>query len=408
MKLYFEDWLEKQNIDSESLSLFKESIVCYKAGAYRASILTSFMGFLSVVRWKILNSSKPDNIHEREWERIASNLRNDDRWDTETLECIKRTDARKVIFSISDDLRRQVSYWKDRRNDSAHSKRNKIDYAHVETLWLFISSKMGKFAVNGNMDSILLKIKRHYDIAYNSIGKPTDQLISEIMHGIEESEIETFCSRLHQLFLEEDRHYCNDFIIIISSDDDESTFLQFWNDLIHINETWERSVFNYMKTNEYLFDGFINVYPHKVGLLYSDSEFIRNLWYERIPSYINCYSVLSELFRHNLIEKSEHKEVFQRVINPKYDNLTEKDIRFFDQFGFSKVFEKSVFTERLIDDFGWGNANYRLVITYIKEKGLNELIVSTLNSVFDKYKYFPNTAQVNLHSFFNENPGIQK
>lgn len=36
MKLYFEDWLEKQNIDSESLSLFKESIVCYKAGAYRA------------------------------------------------------------------------------------------------------------------------------------------------------------------------------------------------------------------------------------------------------------------------------------------------------------------------------------------------------------------------------------
>lgn len=135
------------------------------------------MGFLSVVRWKILNSSKPDNIHEREWERIASNLRNDDRWDTETLECIKRTDARKVIFSISDDLRRQVSYWKDRRNDSAHSKRNKIDYAHVETLWLFISSNMGKFAVNGNMDSILLKIKRHYDIAYNSIGKPTDQLI---------------------------------------------------------------------------------------------------------------------------------------------------------------------------------------------------------------------------------------
>lgn len=98
-----------------------------------------------------------------------------------------------------------------------------------------------------------------------------------------------------------------------------------------------------MKTNEYLFDGFINVYPHKVGLLYSDSEFIRNLWYERIPSYINCYSVLSELFRHNLIEKSEHKEVFQRVINPKYDNLTEKDIRFFDQFGFSKVFEKRLF-----------------------------------------------------------------
>lgn len=209
MKLPLEDWLSKQNIPSESNDMFKESIICYKAGAYRASLMLSFMAFLSVIKVKIMNATKPDNIHERDWEGIVQNLRNDDRWDTETLEAIKRSDPQKRVFSISDDLRRQVFYWKDRRNDVAHSKRNEINYAHVETLWLFIMSNLGKFAVNGNIDSIIMKINKHFDLSYTSHTQSAEPLLSEAEHSIEVEEIPSFCKELHQAFQQSDKDYCN-------------------------------------------------------------------------------------------------------------------------------------------------------------------------------------------------------
>jgi hypothetical protein len=402
MKLPFEQWLEKQNIAPDSLSLFEEAIICYKAGAYRAALLISFMGFLSVIKDKILNASKPDNIHEREWERIVNDLRNDDKWDKETLECIKRNDPQKIIFTITDDLRRQVFYWKDRRNDCAHSKRNKINYAYVETFWLFVSSNLGKFAVNGNLDSILLKIRKHFDISYTSRNKSPDNILSEVEHSIDEKDISKFCIKLHQLFIKEDKDYCNYRIFPFT----DVRKLEFWDLLLNINEIWEREVFKYIKSESYLFDGFINLFPQRVGLLNGDMEFIRNLWFERVSEYDECFTVLSELIRHNLIPDEEIKEAFDRVISKATrDILTEEHIWFLDSYGFSEIFENEVFNKYspLIDDFNWGNNNYDWVITYFKVKGLNKKAVLSLNKVFQESKYYPRKARMKLEEFFNTN-----
>lgn len=51
MKLKFEEWLVEQEIDkdTEVNDLFLEGITCYKASAYRAALLFSFLGFQTVI-----------------------------------------------------------------------------------------------------------------------------------------------------------------------------------------------------------------------------------------------------------------------------------------------------------------------------------------------------------------------
>jgi hypothetical protein len=127
VRLPIEVWLETQEFNENAKSLIKEAITCYKASAYRAALLFSYLGFQLILRDRILRSERPGNIHERAWETIKRNLRKEEAWDTEVNECIKKNDENKRIFIITEDLRQQAIYWKNRRNDCAHSKPNIID-----------------------------------------------------------------------------------------------------------------------------------------------------------------------------------------------------------------------------------------------------------------------------------------
>ncbi|MGN2663036.1 hypothetical protein [Bacillus altitudinis] len=64
MKLEIEQWLDQQNFNEDINSLFEESITCYKASAYRASFLFSFLGFQSVIKERILKAEMPKNYNE--------------------------------------------------------------------------------------------------------------------------------------------------------------------------------------------------------------------------------------------------------------------------------------------------------------------------------------------------------
>jgi hypothetical protein len=49
------------------------------------------------------------------------------------------------IFAIDQELRDQVKFWKDRRNDCAHSKQNQIIAAHCEAFYAFVRSTLNRF-----------------------------------------------------------------------------------------------------------------------------------------------------------------------------------------------------------------------------------------------------------------------
>ena len=149
MKLLIEDWLESQQLDQESRSNFTESFVCFKVGAYKAALLFAYLGFMGVVRARIGSANAPAGITAAEWATIQNNVRSAETWDKAVFTAIQKKQAHP-IFLVADDLRHQTAYWKDRRNDCAHSKANKIVAAHVEAFYAFVESNLSKFVVNGS------------------------------------------------------------------------------------------------------------------------------------------------------------------------------------------------------------------------------------------------------------------
>jgi hypothetical protein len=53
---------------SWSKRLMEEAFTCYKASAYRASLLFSYLGFQTILKERVLSSNKPDLIPLKLWQ----------------------------------------------------------------------------------------------------------------------------------------------------------------------------------------------------------------------------------------------------------------------------------------------------------------------------------------------------
>jgi hypothetical protein len=70
MFLDFEKWINKKSIPQESLDTFLEAILCYKFGAYKASLLFSYIGFQLIIKDRILKSNMPQSFPTGKWAKI--------------------------------------------------------------------------------------------------------------------------------------------------------------------------------------------------------------------------------------------------------------------------------------------------------------------------------------------------
>lgn len=164
MKLKIENWIDN-NGQSENVSvLYRDSIICYKSGAYRASLLFSYLGFMTTLKERMISSNKPNLFPQGEWDLIIKKIQNEDTWESAIFDATQQqgkidqtTKARTKdpIFNLNDNLRIQIKYWKDRRNDCAHYKDNIIDTFHVESFWAFIESNLPKITIEGGPTVII-------------------------------------------------------------------------------------------------------------------------------------------------------------------------------------------------------------------------------------------------------------
>ncbi|MDP1395271.1 hypothetical protein Q8G28_17725 [Lysinibacillus capsici] len=384
MKLPIEVWLDNQNLNSNIKELFKEGIICYKASAYRAALLFSFLGFQSEIKDRILRAEKPDNINPHAWENIKKNLRKEDGWDNEVNECIKKSDDQKRIFTITEDLRQQALFWKYRRNDCAHSKPNIIEHSHVEAFWSFLYSNLSKFVVNGSMESLLGKIRRHFDKNYTSEEADFSYLIKEIPTSISTPDMETFLQELDRV-LKEFRFY--GYI--------PEREINFWDQLINLGSPITEIATEFLKgqTDDSLLLKIIDRNPKNMLYFYgSDPEGVRNLWRTKHSrSEINIYSMLDTLLRNNLISEIDKNEAFEHIINnsDKLDADMDGDtFTCLNENGFFKTLKGRLFGEfSLINNFEWGNKNRDIVIKYIISFGLDNEIVSCINDTFSSQNH---------------------
>ncbi|HEV7785046.1 MAG TPA: hypothetical protein VGQ28_06890, partial [Thermoanaerobaculia bacterium] len=143
MNIPFRAWLLEQGIDTHSQSLFNEALLCYQVSAYRAALVFSYLGFLRILVQRLITAHPPESFPKAMWDALQKRIRDDNSWEGATFEAATRSQP-DSIFLVDDDIRQQLQYWRGRRNDAAHSKGNEISYAHVESLWLFIRSNLGK------------------------------------------------------------------------------------------------------------------------------------------------------------------------------------------------------------------------------------------------------------------------
>ncbi|AKG05348.1 hypothetical protein AAV35_011540 [Salimicrobium jeotgali] len=400
MILDFEKWLHSQDFSPEATNQFKEAVTCYKASAYRASLLMSYLGFQIVLKDRVLESSKPDNLHEKAWEAIKKRLRKEEAWDEEVNECIKKNDVKKRVFVISEDLRNQATYWKYRRNDCAHSKPNKIDSSHVESFWLFLRSNLAKFVVGGSMESLLLKLDKHLDPNFTSSKASHKTYIDELPKTILEEDIIDFLERLHNLF---QKHF-------FFYPEVEEKPLGIWNDIIRLEGQLGKQAVLFIKDNKGLEIEFLEQYPERTSLFYEkNSPEVRKLWRQTIHNEFSKMvrlEIFVSLLRNGLIEEDMSESLEYMVKNIKRTELTEETIKPLKDFGYFNVFKDLVFSRKypLLDSFDWGNEAYVSIGDHLDQIGLDEHVVEVINNTFESRPY-PFKMQEALKSYFAQREG---
>ncbi|PTT17940.1 hypothetical protein DBR27_01005, partial [Flavobacterium sp. HMWF030] len=128
MKLKIESWIAENNFSEDVSVLFTDAVTCYKAGANRASLLFSYLALLTILKERIISGTKPSLITQGEWDNLIAKLHNEDQWESNVFDAVQRREkidmttrsrTKDPIFNITENLRQQIRYWKDRRNDCA-------------------------------------------------------------------------------------------------------------------------------------------------------------------------------------------------------------------------------------------------------------------------------------------------
>lgn len=311
-----EKWiLEKiNNLSLDAQSLFNESLLAYKINANRAALLFSYLGLLTIIKEIIISSKKPDGIVQTRWDKIIMDLNNEDLWEKRVFE--EMVNSSNPIFNMTESVRQQIKYWKDRRNDCAHFKENEITNYHVEIFWNFIKSNLHKITIEGGMRSLLNKFSIHFDETKTPPDKDYIPLIKQIENAIEIKESEIFLKELNNV-LEDSTTPWNE------------RYLEIYKNLIlHINNVQIRlKIINYIKSLKDFDLSLISEYSQLIPYFDYSEQDIRSIWKERM---YKCFGtqrhiIFSILIRNGLIPANQIGEAFVNY----YDN--------FDQEGYSNI-----------------------------------------------------------------------
>jgi len=319
VNLPFRSWLQDQPLPSEVLDLFEEAFRCYRAEAYRAALLFSYLGFLRAVASRLMNAAKPDLLSEKLWLDLQGQLRDEVKWESATFGALERVNPTSILLA-DEDLRQQVTYWRGRRNDAAHSRENEISAAHVEMIWLFIRSNLAKFVVNGGRSGLLERFRRHFDPAFTPIGQEFSRLVAEIPQAVRRSEFRDFIREL--------------FAILKPADDLEWKIVPAWAVTAPYLRLVDYTVA--LGNQALLIDLLAEIYasmdllvatllarPSLVLQFSNEPSLIRKLWHDLLPT-IQMYScfpivaslrVLLILLRNQLIPEDQRVEAVEHFVS---------------------------------------------------------------------------------------------
>ncbi len=310
MRLHIENWIENNQFSKNVNVLFQDSIICYKAGANRASLLFSYLAFMTILKERIIEGVKPNLFPQGEWDKIITKLQNEDLWEAcvfdatqqqEKIEQATNTRSKDPIFNLNDNLRFQIKYWKDRRNDCAHYKDNIIETYHIESFWAFIESNMSKITIEGGMQSLINKIYKHFDTTITPPDKDISPLIREVEFSVERPKLKHFWVTL----LNNGQW---NYDLSIKKQELINRSLEVNKDFIN------ESLIAVVKKNEFYLKDFLSNHTDKVLRFNFTPQEIREFWKIKLEKCNNILGLYSSLLRNCLIPQNEIAEANKTVL----------------------------------------------------------------------------------------------
>lgn len=395
MKTTLTDLLDAFAFPQEAEVAFKEALVCYRASAYRAALLFSYLGWGLVLRSRLLQASCPNGMQPGQWNQYQNELRNEDKWDARVFELTQMQNPAPA-FVVAEDLRLQAKYWKDRRNDCAHFKKNDIGYAHVEAFWQFLKSSLGKFVPNGSRESLKNEICAHFDPNVTPPGLPVDSLVERIPLCVEHAELAAFFQDLEAVLAGAS---CGS--LAFGSDNASVLF-----DAVFRNgdQSMVVALSAYLVGNLEVLLRFVRAYPQHVWVLNDKPDVVRQVWRQHLfASHQQDLPVYASMVRHDLIPAPELDEANAHVATKLQGApLNAIDAGTLTQCGFFGALEREAFdVPRGIDQFGWGNRNAAFVAWYLATSPISEAAVRAICEVFATSP-FPFTARDRLRDLFTQ------
>ncbi|MCC7065892.1 MAG: hypothetical protein IT456_24005 [Planctomycetes bacterium] len=391
MNLPIEKWATETNLPHEALGALREASVCYRAGAYRAALLFSYVTWGLVLRSRILRAKCPPGYPDAKWTTLQDSMSNEDKWDVAVFDATQ-TQKPATIFSVSDDLRAQVRYWKDRRNDCAHSKNNSIAAPHVEALWEHLRSNLDKFQVGGSVEDLVERIRDHFDLNITPPGAPCDELARTITTAVPAKERLAFFDSVSAVFRSK----------IGTRDFWNAKAPPFFEAVIRVTpEHVVADAAQFLRGHIDALALVLLAHPHLSHVLRGAPDSVRMLWRTKLSTRGSESTALyASILRMGLIPSGEREEAHQHMIDQAF--LPPPDPQDFDtlcQSGYFTAFKSLAINERKLDNFDWGNSNAAMMAFYVGTFPLDDESARALSSIFSS-PYHPRSARDRLRELF--------
>lgn len=350
MKHWMEDWVERMRLEGATKSAFDESFIAYKAGAYRAALVFSYIGMNLCLRHRLVKAACPDGYEEKEWKKAIKNLQDDDVWDRSVFDLTQSKAPKRKAFDISDHLREEVKYWKNRRNDCAHFKRNEIEASHVESFWLFLKSNLGKLVPGGSAKDILNRLVEHYDPGLTRPGSDVSPIVADLSDAVDLGRMAEFLDSLVEQFALSSTLGASQMFRIEPVAEVVSLLL------VHGHRDSEVVEWLVGQKNK-LPAEVIRRSPSLVNIFAGRPKTLRKLWSKQLFIGDEDLEILAALLKSGLVPKVEIDELLERACENTGGQVLDDPV--FDSGGFWELFDRKMVDK--VSVFKWANRNAPLV-----------------------------------------------
>ena len=389
--------------------ILNDAIRCYRNGIARPALMLSYIAFIQAVRDNLLKSDMPKGFNEPRWKACMSKLRQENAWDEQVISCIKCRDN-PPYFELTDSLRDDVCFWRNRRNDCAHYKDSEITLSHVAAFWVFIMDNYNKFTPIGSLMQSVNDYKRHYNVSITPKGTSTEVIFKRLCLAIKtEDDLLLFLKETDSCMEYEEQ-------------------AQLLHDLL-MDERHKSKVISLLTVKLKRVKMYLALKPADVSVVLGNNpEMTRKFWYEDFMLFASCANVYVEMLRAKMIPQGEIKESLDMFLKHEYKRSAfyldnPEDFNVLKENGLYDIFIE----EYLSKDFVCNNPGEKchktdFYISLIQRGGISDKLIKVLSEsikgtfpytlenrlkgeIFkeeeNKKQYFESIAKLDLEDFLD-------